>query len=43
MTKMEDVSSNLRPHLICNDHEDLNKATVMIQETIQVNDTSESI
>ena len=34
MTKKEDVSSNLRPHRIRNDHADLNKVTVMIQETM---------
>ena len=34
MTKKEDVSNNLRPHQIHNDHADLNKVIVMIQETI---------
>ena len=34
MTKKEDVSNNLRPHRIRNDHADLNKVTVMIQETM---------
>ena len=37
MTKKEDVSNNLRPHRIHNDHADLNKVIVMIvmiQETI---------
>ena len=34
MTKKEDVSNNLRPHRIRNDHAVLNKVIVMIQETM---------
>ena len=34
MTKKEDVSNNFRPHRIRNDHADLNKVIVMIQETM---------
>ena len=34
MTIKEDVSNNLRPHWIRNDHADLNKVIVMIQETM---------
>ena len=34
MTKKEDVSNNLRPHRVRNDHADLNKVIVMTQETM---------
>ena len=34
MTKKEDVSNNLRPYRIHNDHANLNKVIVMIQETM---------
>ena len=34
ITKKEDVTNNLRPHRIRNDHADLNKVIVVIQETM---------
>ena len=34
MTKKEDTSNSLRPHQIHNDHADLNKVIVMMQETM---------
>ena len=40
MTKEEDVSNNLRPHRIRNDHADLNTAIVIIQEKTNLFDVN---